>query len=256
MPVIEIEEVGKVYGFGEAATIALAEVNLKIDAGEFVAVMGPSGSGKSTLLNIIGLLDTPTIGSYRLNDEPVAGLGENSRAKIRRERIGFIFQSFNLLNRMTVIDNVALPLMYSGVAHTQRLEKASEILTKLGMGEREYYHPNQLSGGQTQRTAIARALVNNPSIILADEPTGNLDTKTGERIMETLVELNKEGNTVIMVTHDDRLSDYADRIIHVIDGTIIDRGRKTKQAKKPAKSKTTRKRTKSGKKKSAKKGKK
>lgn len=242
MPVIEISEVGKVYGLGEASTIALADVNLKIEAGEFVAVMGPSGSGKSTLLNIIGLLDTPTVGSYLLDGQPVAGLSESRRAKIRRERIGFIFQSFNLLNRMTVIDNVALPLMYSGVSHVKRLKKASKILGKLGLNEREYYYPNQLSGGQTQRVAIARALVNDPAIILADEPTGNLDTKTGQTIMETLVQLNKEGNTVIMVTHDDRLSAYAHRIIHVIDGQVIEQSKSVKpkssknvKAKKPTK---------------------
>lgn len=239
MPVIELSEIGKVYGFGEAATIALSDVDLKIEAGEFVAVMGPSGSGKSTLLNIIGLLDTPTVGSYTLDGLPVAGLSESKRAKIRRERISFIFQSFNLLQRMTVIDNVALPLMYSGTGHVDRLERASEILAKLGMAEREYYYPGQLSGGQTQRAAIARALVNDPTIILADEPTGNLDTKTGEKIMTTLEELNKEGNTVIMVTHDDRLTKYAHRIIHVIDGTIVEKsGAKGKNTATKAESKS------------------
>lgn len=243
MAVIEISEIGKVYGFGEAATVALADVNLSIEAGEFVAIMGPSGSGKSTLLNIIGLLDTPTVGSYTLDGKPVAGLRESQRARIRRERIGFIFQSFNLLNRMTVIDNVALPLMYSGTGTTERLEKASEILKKLGLGEREYYYPNQISGGQIQRAAIARALVNDPAIILADEPTGNLDTATGAKIMKTLDELNKEGNTVIMVTHDEHVADYAHRIVHVVDGTVIDGGKKKSTKKSGAKKKDTKKKT-------------
>lgn len=244
MAVIEISEIGKVYGFGEAATVALTDVNLTIEAGEFVAIMGPSGSGKSTLLNIIGLLDTPTVGSYKLDGEPVAGLRESQRAKIRRERIGFIFQSFNLLNRMTVIDNVALPLMYSGAGTTERLEKASEILKKLGLDEREYYYPNQISGGQIQRAAIARALVNDPAIILADEPTGNLDTATGAKIMNALEELNKEGNTVIMVTHDEHVADYAHRIVHVVDGTVIDRGKKKTPKKSDVKKKGTKKKSK------------
>jgi putative ABC transport system ATP-binding protein len=165
MSVIEIKGLSKVYGFGDATTIALDEVTLSVDKGEFLAIMGPSGSGKSTLLNMIGLLDTPTGGQYRLDGKPVSGLGGNARARIRRQQIGFIFQSFNLLPRMTVIDNVALPLMYAGVGTTERLERASVILKKLGMQQREYYYPNQLSGGQAQRVAVARALANNPSII-------------------------------------------------------------------------------------------
>lgn len=231
MKVIEITNLSKIYGFGDATTIALDEVSLSIDRGEFVAIMGPSGSGKSTLLNLIGLLDTPTHGSYILDNRPVAGLSANARAKVRREQIGFIFQSFNLLQHMTVIDNVALPLMYRGIGHVERLERASTTLRKLGLGNREYYMPNQLSGGQIQRVAIARALANNPSIILADEPTGNLDSKTSATIMATLKDLNKQGNTIIMVTHDANLATNASRIIHVIDGRIA-------QSKKP---RTTRK---------------
>jgi len=227
--------VSKVFGFGDTATIALDEVALEIDKGEFAAIMGPSGSGKSTLLNLIGLLDTPTRGSYTLDGRPVAGLGNSARARIRREQIGFIFQSFNLLSRMTVIDNVALPLMYSGVGHVERLERASTMLRRLGMGDREYYFPSQLSGGQIQRTAIARALVNNPSIILADEPTGNLDTKTGLTIMDALKDLNEQGNTIVMVTHDPNLAKYARRIIHVVDGQIKAGDRQSKAVGKKVK---------------------
>jgi len=234
--------ISKIYGLGDATTIALDDIEMSVDKGEFVAIMGPSGSGKSTLLNLIGLLDTPTHGSYMLNERPVANLGNNARARVRREQIGFIFQSFNLLSRMTVIDNVALPLMYRGVGHVERLERASTILRRLGLGEREYYLPNQLSGGQIQRVAIARALVNNPAIILADEPTGNLDTKTGLSILDTLKDLNEQGNTVIMVTHDPDLAKYAQRTIHVVDGQIKARHAPAaaKPRKKPAK-KTSRK---------------
>jgi putative ABC transport system ATP-binding protein len=220
MAVIEITNLSRVYGFGEATTIALDNVSFEVSKGEFVAIMGPSGSGKSTLLNIIGLLDTPTHGSYKLDGKPVAGLGGNARAKIRREQIGFIFQSFNLLPRMTVLDNVALPLMYKKVGLTKRLEAASKILNQLGLGNREYYRPNQLSGGQTQRVAIARALVNKPSIILADEPTGNLDSKTGAELADVFNKLNKAGNTIIMVTHDAELAQHASRVINLLDGGI------------------------------------
>jgi putative ABC transport system ATP-binding protein len=269
MALLELQNIARVYGFGEATTVAVDDVNLTIEEGEFVAVMGPSGSGKSTLMNILGLLDTPTHGSYILDGKPVTGLSGNKRAEIRRNKIGFIFQSFNLLNRMTVIDNVALPLMYSGLGHVERLERASEILKKLGLSEREYYYPNQLSGGQAQRVAIARALANDPSIILADEPTGNLDTKTSERIMGVLSDIHKEGNTIVMVTHEEHMATFADRIIHVIDGKVTEqaktkkKSKKTTQktAKKPAKSgkksakKTTKKASKKTTKKSAKKGK-
>lgn len=220
MGVIEIREMSKVYGMADAATIALDQATVDIERGEFVAVMGPSGSGKSTLLNMIGLLDTPTSGQYRLDGQPVAGLSGNARARIRRQQIGFIFQSFNLLSRMTVIDNVALPLMYAGVGRTERLERASVILKKLDMGQREYYYPNQLSGGQAQRAAIARALANNPSIILADEPTGNLDSANSDTIMGLLKDLNEQGNTLVMVTHDPDIAAYGHRTIHMNDGKI------------------------------------
>lgn len=220
MAVIEISNMSKVYGLGEASTVALDSVDLTIKKGEFVAIMGPSGSGKSTLMNLIGLLDTPSHGEYKLSGKSVAGLRSRARARIRREKIGFIFQSFNLLGRMRVIDNVALPLMYSKIGMTERLEKASKILEKLGMKEREYYMPNQLSGGQLQRVSIARALANSPSIILADEPTGNLDSKNGQNIMEILKDLHREGNTLIMVTHDATMAEYADRILHMLDGKI------------------------------------
>lgn len=221
MPIIELKQITKVYGFGDATTVALDNVSLTIEKGEFVAIMGPSGSGKSTLMNIIGLLDTPTDGEYVLDSSPTHKLRNKSRAIHRREKIGFIFQSFNLLPRMNVIENVALPLTYSRIGHTKRLEKASAILSRLGIGEREYYMPNQLSGGQLQRAAIARALVNDPRIILADEPTGNLDTKTTKVIMDVLKEINEQGNTIIMVTHNPTLAEYADRVITVVDGVVV-----------------------------------
>jgi len=183
--------------------------------------MGPSGSGKSTLMNMLGLLDRPTHGSYMLNGHQVADLSESSRAKIRLSRIGFIFQSFNLLPKMSVIDNVALPLTYSKVPLEKRLKKASKLLKAMGLQEREYYMPNQLSGGQIQRVAIARALVNHPDIILADEPTGNLDSATSENIMSVLRDLNEAGNTIIMVTHDHSVASYANRIIRLHDGRIV-----------------------------------
>lgn len=238
MAVIEIKSMSKVYGLGEASTVALDSVDLTIEKGEFVAIMGPSGSGKSTLMNLIGLLDTPSHGEYKLSGQNVAGLRGKARARIRREKIGFIFQSFNLLSRMNVIDNVALPLMYSKMSGTKRLKKASAILKKLGMNEREYYRPNQLSGGQMQRAAIARALVNSPSIILADEPTGNLDSKNGENIMEILKDLHKEGNTLVMVTHDAKMAEYADRVLHMQDGKI-ERDVKDKPKAKKSESKAT-----------------
>lgn len=266
MPVIELNNITKVYGFGDATTIALDNISLSIEKGEFVAVMGPSGSGKSTLMNIIGLLDTPTDGEYVLDSNPSHKLRNKSRAITRREKIGFIFQSFNLLPRMTVIENVALPLTYTGVSHTKRLEKASQILNRLGIGEREYYMPNQLSGGQLQRAAIARALVNDPRIILADEPTGNLDTKTSKVIMDVLKELNEQGNTIIMVTHNPELAQYADRIVRVVDGIVVPEETKepeqtvqeqeSQESKKSKRSKKSRRSKKKKKKSSKKKGKK
>ncbi|MCA9346021.1 ABC transporter ATP-binding protein [Candidatus Saccharibacteria bacterium] len=220
-PLISIEEVSKVYGFGDATTVALEEVSLTINKGEFIAIMGPSGSGKTTLMNIIGLLDRPTHGNYKLNDKNVARIGKIKQAKLRRDNIGFIFQSFNLLPRLTVLENVALPLAYKGVMQTRRLKAASNALAEVGLKDREYYLPSQLSGGQLQRAAIARALVNGPSIIIADEPTGNLDSVSARVVMELLSDIHKLGNTVLMVTHNPSLTRYADRIIYMLDGSIV-----------------------------------
>lgn len=221
MPVIEINELSKLYGFGDATTVALDEVNLTINKGEFIAVMGPSGSGKTTLLNMLGLLDKPTHGTYKLNGRDVSRLGKNRRAKVRRDNIGFIFQSFNLLPKLSVIENVALPLAYKGTRQTKRLKTADRVLEQVGLADRDTYLPNQLSGGQLQRAAIARALVNNPSIIIADEPTGNLDSVSARVVMELLSDIHKMGNTVIMVTHNPSLTRYADRIIYMLDGGIV-----------------------------------
>lgn len=219
-PVIEIFGLSKMFGVGAATTIALDDLTLTINKGEFVAIMGPSGSGKTTLMNILGLLDTPTHGEYFLDGNAVADLSQRKRAKIRRDQIGMVFQNFNLLSRTTVIENVALPLMYKGTLQTRRLTAASKLLKTFGLNHREYYMPYQLSGGQLQRVAIARALINKPSIVLADEPTGNLDTKSSEIIMEELADLHRQGNTIIMVTHNPDVAIYADRIIQMIDGTI------------------------------------
>lgn len=221
MPVIEIKELSKLYGFGDATTVALDEVDLTIEKGEFIAVMGPSGSGKTTLLNMLGLLDRPTHGTYKLNGKDVSRLGKNRQAKVRRDNIGFIFQSFNLLPKLTVIENIALPLAYKGVRQSKRLKAADRVLDQVGLSDRDSYLPNQLSGGQLQRAAIARALVNNPSIIIADEPTGNLDSVSARVVMELLSEIHKLGNTVIMVTHNPSLTRYADRIIYMLDGGIV-----------------------------------
>lgn len=221
MALIEIRELSKLYGFGDAATIALDEVDFVVEKNEFIAVMGPSGSGKSTLMNIIGLLDSPSYGSYKLNGRIADRLRSGQRAKIRRDTIGFVFQSFNLLSRMNVLENVALPLAYKGMSQTRRMKRASELLERVGLGDREYFYPYQLSGGQTQRVAIARALINDPSIIIADEPTGNLDSQSSRVVMELLSEIHKAGNTVLMVTHNPALTRYANRVIYMHDGTII-----------------------------------
>lgn len=221
MPIIEIKEVSKLFGFGDAATIALDEVNLSVDKGEFIAVMGPSGSGKSTLMNIIGLLDHPSHGTYMLNGRSAAKLRTNQRAKHRRDNIGFIFQSFNLLPRLTAIENVALPLAYKGMTPVRRMKRASEIMERVGLGNKEAFYPRQLSGGQIQRVAIARALVNNPSILIADEPTGNLDSLSSRVVMELLSEIHASGNTILMVTHNPELTRYANRVIYMHDGAIV-----------------------------------
>ena len=221
MPIIHLEDVSKLYGFGDATTLALDEVSLDIEEGEFVAVMGPSGCGKSTLMNVIGLLDRPTHGIFTLNGKPAAKLSANQSAKIRRDTIGFIFQSYNLLPKMTVLENVALPLTYKSLSLTRRIRMASNILERVGMQSREYYLPSQLSGGQIQSAAIARALVNNPKLIIADEPTGNLDSAGSRLVMELLSEIHKMGNTIIFVTHNPELTRYATRVVYMHDGTIV-----------------------------------
>ncbi len=220
MSLIELKSVSKLYGFGDATSIALDEVSLTIEAGECVAVMGPSGSGKSTLMNVIGLLDRPTYGEYLLNGKNVSRLRANQRARYRRDRIGFIFQSFNLLPRLTALDNIALPLLYKGMSAGRRARKAWDMLERVGLGDRAYYYPRQLSGGQTQSIAIARALVNTPELIIADEPTGNLDTNSSRLVMELLSEIHKTGNTIIFVTHNPELTRYATRVVYMQDGAI------------------------------------
>ena len=227
MSIISLKDVSKLYGFGDATTVALDEVNLEIDAGEFVAVMGPSGSGKSTLMNIIGLLDRPTHGQYTLSGRTVSKIRTNRRAKARRDKIGFVFQSSNLLPRLNVLDNVALPLAYKGIFQARRNRQALAMLDRVGLTDRAYFMPRQLSGGQIQRVAIARALVNQPSIIIADEPTGNLDSGASLIVMELLSELHRTGNTILMVTHNPELTRFADRVVYMHDGSVI-RDQKTK----------------------------
>ncbi len=219
-PVIELRDLKKVFGIGDAEHHALDGIDLTIEKGEFIAIMGPSGCGKTTLLNIIGLLDRATDGDYLLEGKSVERLSSFRHARIRARQIGYVFQAFNLIERMNVIENVALPLTYTGIPHTKRLQRASQMLKNFHLSEREYYMPWQLSGGQTQRVAIARALVNTPSIILADEPTGNLDSKSSHIIMEELADVHKAGNTIIMVTHNPNLTTYASRVITMIDGKI------------------------------------
>jgi putative ABC transport system ATP-binding protein len=231
-PVIELRALTKRYGIGESEHKALDEVDLTIDKGEFISIMGPSGCGKTTLLNILGLLDRANDGEYLLDGTPVERLSGARHARIRSRQIGIIFQSFNLIHRLNVIDNVALPLTYKGVSRTKRLEMASSILKTFHLSEREYFMPWQLSGGQMQRVAIARALVNNPSIILADEPTGNLDSRSSHVIMEELSDLHKRGNTIIMVTHNPDLTTYASRVIQMLDGRIASDTKNPKASKK------------------------
>jgi putative ABC transport system ATP-binding protein len=221
MALIELQDVSKLYGFGDATTLALDEVSLNIDKGEFVAVMGPSGCGKSTLLNIIGLLDRPSHGNYLLENKSVSRLRPNQAAKIRRDTIGFIFQSFNLLPRLTILENVCLPLAYKGWSLGRRRRQASQILERVGIQDKEYFLPNQVSGGQAQCAAIARALVNSPKLIIADEPTGNLDSQSSRLVMELLADIHKMGNTIIFVTHNPELTRYATRVVYMHDGGII-----------------------------------
>lgn len=222
MPLIQIEEVSKVFGFGDATTLALDEVNLSVEKGEFVAIMGPSGCGKTTLMNIIGLLDSPTFGNYNLGGRQVSRLKPNEMAKLRRDSIGFVFQFYNLISTLNVLENTALPLAYRGMTPVRRLKKASDILERVGIRDREYFMPRHLSGGQVQRAAIARALVNDPSILIADEPTGNLDSHDTKVVMELLADLHRQGNTIMMVTHNPELTRYASRVIYMRDGTIVE----------------------------------
>jgi putative ABC transport system ATP-binding protein len=221
MRLIRLEKITKVYDMGAAEEVhALREISLDIDKKDYVAIMGPSGSGKSTLMNLLGCLDTPTSGLYELNGINVSDLEDNDLAKIRNKEIGFVFQTFNLLPRSHALHNVELPLVYGGVSAADRKELAIEALRQVGLADRMYHKPNELSGGQRQRVAVARALVNKPSIILADEPTGNLDTKTGDEIMGLFELLYEKGNTIILVTHEEYIAEHANRIIRLRDGNV------------------------------------
>jgi putative ABC transport system ATP-binding protein len=218
--VIRIENLTRFYTIGEETVRALNGINLTIQKNEYVALMGPSGSGKSTLMNIIGCLDTPTSGEYFLNGPNVAQLSDSELAAIRNKEIGFVFQTFNLLPRLTALQNVALPLVYAGIPEAERLKKAKEVLEQVGLGNRMTHKPNELSGGQRQRVAVARALVNHPSIILADEPTGNLDSKTSEEIMQLLDIIHQAGNTIVLVTHEEDIALHAKRVVRMRDGIV------------------------------------
>jgi putative ABC transport system ATP-binding protein len=219
---IKLEGLGKVFYTDEVETHALSDIHMQIGKGEYVAISGPSGCGKSTLLSILGLLDSPTSGSYRLNANGVQDLGAAQRARIRNREIGFIFQSFNLIGDLSVYENVELPLTYRGMRAAERKERAMKALERVGMGHRAKHLPSQLSGGQQQRVAVARALVGEPSILLADEPTGNLDSKNGEAVMDLLKELHQSGATICMVTHDARYASHAERTIHLFDGRVVE----------------------------------
>ena len=219
-PIIQLEDIRKSYFMGKQTISVLRGITLMIQKNEYVALMGPSGSGKSTLMNILGCLDSPTAGTYILNGQDVSTMTDNALAEVRNKEIGFVFQQFNLLPRLTALENVALPLVYAGIAKKQRTEQAMEVVTKVGLEDRSHHKPNELSGGQCQRVAIARALVNNPSIILADEPTGNLDSKTSVEIMEIFSKIHSGGNTVVLVTHEEDIANYAKRVVRLRDGLI------------------------------------
>ncbi len=220
MNIINIEHIAKIYQVGSEEVHALRDVSLRIDKNEYVAIMGPSGSGKSTLMNMLGCLDTPTSGLYEFKSVSVSEMSDNDLAKIRNKEIGFVFQTFNLLARSDAIHNVELPLIYAGVHTAERRERAQQALIDVGLKDRMHHKPNELSGGQRQRVAIARALVTNPAIILADEPTGNLDSKTGEEIMTLFHDIHEKGNTIILVTHEEYIAEHAKRIIRLKDGLI------------------------------------
>jgi len=219
---IRLDGVSKVFYTDEVETHALSDVHLEVKKGDYLSISGPSGCGKSTLLSILGLLDTPTTGQYALSDQPVANLSASERARIRNRQVGFIFQSFNLIGDLDVFENVELPLTYRSMPGARRKKRTQEALEKVGMAHRMKHYPAQLSGGQQQRVAVARALVGNPAILLADEPTGNLDSRNGEAVMELLRELHRSGSTICMVTHDERYSRHADRTVHLFDGRIVD----------------------------------
>ncbi len=218
--VIQIKDLKKIYQMGDSEVRALDGVSFDVDVNEYIAIMGPSGSGKSTLMNMIGCLDTPTSGTYILNKNDVSHMEDAELAEVRNKEIGFVFQTFNLLPRTSCLSNVELPLIYSGMRAAERKERAAEVLTKVGLGDRLDHKPNELSGGQRQRVAIARALVNNPAILLADEPTGNLDTKTGDEIMQLFEELYQQGNTILLVTHENEIAEHARRVVRLRDGLI------------------------------------
>ena len=218
---IQISDISKVFRTSEVETVALNHVNLEVKEGEFVAIMGPSGCGKSTLLNILGLLDNPTEGSYKLLGEEVAGLHEKERTRVRKGKIGFVFQSFNLIDELNVFENVELPLTYLGIKASERKRMVTELLQRMNISHRAKHLPQQLSGGQQQRVAIARAVVTNPKLILADEPTGNLDSKNGKEVMDLLTELNRQGTTVVMVTHSQHDAGFAHRTVHLFDGSVV-----------------------------------
>ncbi len=221
-PLIHLDGLSKVFYTEEVETHALSEIRLDIESGEFVSIAGPSGCGKTTLLSILGLLDSPTRGKYELDSEPVENLSASQRAKIRNQAIGFIFQAFNLIGDLTVYENVELPLTYRGMPGSERKERVQEALERVGMAHRMNHYPSQLSGGQQQRVAVARAIVGRPLILLADEPTGNLDSKNGQAVMDLLTELHDEGATICMVTHDPRYAHIAERTVHLFDGQIVD----------------------------------
>ena len=219
-PLIKITNIKRDFVLGNEIVYVLKGIDLEINKGEYLALMGPSGSGKSTLMNLLGCLDTPTSGNYILNGKDVSQMSDNELAEIRNKEIGFVFQTFNLLPRTTALDNVALPMIYAGYSKSERRARATKVLQEVNLGDRMSFQPNQLSGGQRQRVAIARALVNKPSIILADEPTGNLDSKTSEEIMKLLKEIHDKGNTIIVVTHEEEIAAHANRIIRLRDGII------------------------------------